>query len=202
MLLPLDDEDNGAVIVGEACFNEVAPRRLVARLWLGARPAAATARGVGHVVDGRGGVAALTPSRLAVKAEHPHLVLGEHRAHLDRAPGWDLVHELVFERVRPDRRRGEVLHTRVVEEHPGVEREDAIGGSDEGVNVALHDLRVVHDENAEAHHDVDQRIDVHAFHAADALQGREYLRPLQHFLRQVGVEGRQAQGGVLEHFDE
>mmetsp|Transcript_91030 Transcript_91030/g.253444 ORF Transcript_91030/g.253444 Transcript_91030/m.253444 type:complete len:344 (-) Transcript_91030:179-1210(-) len=202
-LLPLvdhlGDQDDRSVVVGKARLDEVAPSRGVVRRARRRRPMANVLR---HLVQRGRGVAPRGPRRLAVEALHHLLVLWEDRPHRDAAAGLQVMLEDVLVRVRADRGARQLLQARVVQQHAGVKREDALGRGDEGVDVALGDLGMVHHQDAETDHHVDQSLNVNALHATDALERGEDLGLLEHLLRQVRVQRGQAQGGILEDLDE
>mmetsp|Transcript_69491 Transcript_69491/g.145134 ORF Transcript_69491/g.145134 Transcript_69491/m.145134 type:complete len:223 (+) Transcript_69491:1020-1688(+) len=108
----------------------------------------------------------------------------------------------VLVRVRADGRLRQRFHLGGVEQDTRVQGEDTIWGGNEGVDVALHNLGVVHDHDAESHHDFLELVGVDTLHASNTLQGLVDLGLMQHLGGQVGVERRKAQGGILEDLDQ
>ncbi len=86
----------------------------------------------------------------------------------------------------------------LVHHHPRIEREQALGGGQQRVDVDLLDRRVLDDQVAEANHQLFQRRHVHRFASAHALQRFVDAGLLHHAPGQRGVQRRQRQRAVLE----
>src|SRR5262245_6646374 len=89
-----------------------------------------------------------------------------------------------------------------MEHDSSIERDQAFGGGEQGVDVDLLDARLLDDERAEAHEEPLERGQVDGTAAADALEGLVDSRRLHHATSEGRVERREGQRAVLEHLDE
>ena len=110
----------------------------------------------------------------------------------------------ILHRVGADGRSRQLVvgHLRVVQDNPSVKRHDTVRPGEQGIDVDFLDSGLFDDKLAEAHHQPFQRIHVHGFAPAHALQRLEDLGPLHHAPGQRGVERRQTERPILEDLDQ
>ena len=83
-----------------------------------------------------------------------------------------------------------------------VERQKPLRRGEQGVDVDLLDPALLDDQVAEANQKLLERGQVHRLAAAHAFERREDLGLLHHPPGQGGIERRQPERTILEHFDE
>ena len=132
------------------------------------------------------------------------LVLGADGADRDVRAVLELPGDYILRRVGADGEPGQFVlgGLWVVQDHPGVERDEVIGGGEQRVDVDFLDPRLLGHELAEADHDFFERGEVHRLAAAHAFERVIDLGALHHAAGQGGVERGQGEGLVLEHLDE
>ena len=139
-----------------------------------------------------------------VELHHLRLVLGADRPHrqLLAVATPDLPD--VLGRIWPDRRPGKlrVGDVGAVEHDARVQRDDALGGREQWIDVDLLDGRLASHELAEADEQLLQRAKVDRLLPAHAPQGLVHPGALHHAARQRRVERRQPQGTVLVDLDQ
>src|SRR5450756_1596356 len=147
-------------------------------------------------------VNALLGQRL-MEFDHQRLILGPDRADGHRCLVLQFPRSDILHWIRTDGRAREFVFRRlqIVQYDAGIEREDAFGGDEQGIDVDLGDPRLLDDELAEADHQLFESGDVHGLASTYALQRPENFCALHHAPGKRAVQRGQSQRAVLVYFD-
>mmetsp|Transcript_52341 Transcript_52341/g.164394 ORF Transcript_52341/g.164394 Transcript_52341/m.164394 type:complete len:469 (-) Transcript_52341:418-1824(-) len=151
-----------------------------------------------------GMLAVLVRPQALVELLEKQLVLCADRADTQpvAAARGPLVH--ILRRVRADGwlRQGRPVGAQVVQHHACVKGKDPLRRCQQWVDVHLLDPGLLHDNLAEAHHQLLHLRQVHLTPATDASQRRVDLRLLHHAAGERGRQRRQAERAVLVNLDQ
>ena len=90
----------------------------------------------------------------------------------------------------------------IVDDHPGVERQEPFGRREQGIDVNLLDPALLDDQIAKTDEQLLERRQVHRPPAANPSKRRENLGLLHHPAGQGAIERRQAEGAILDDLDQ